>query len=87
MEKILLFPNSILRKKAEIVKKITLADLEIAERMIKIMLRAPGVGLAANQIGILKQIVTVHLHNEVKDNDKIYTLFNPRVISYSEKKK
>ena len=86
MEKILLFPNSILRKKAEIVKKITLADLEIAERMIKIMLRAPGVGLAANQIGILKQIVTVHLHNEVKDYDKIYTLFNPRIISYSEKK-
>ena len=86
MEKILLFPNSILRKKAEIVKKITSVDLKIAERMINIMLKAPGVGLAANQIGILKQIVTVHIHNEVKNNDKIYTLFNPKIISYSEKK-
>ena len=27
--------------------------------MMQIMIKAPGVGLAANQIGILKQIVTI----------------------------
>ena len=49
------------------------------------MKKAPGVGLAANQIGILKQIITVHIKDKEKEMDKIYTLFNPVVISYSKK--
>ena len=86
MEKILFVPNPILRKKAESVKKVSYAEVDISKRMIDIMLKAPGVGLAANQIGILKRIVTIHIHNKVKKIDKIYTLFNPKIISYSEKK-
>ena len=54
--------------------------------MIDIMIKAPGVGLAANQIGILKKIITVHIQDEIKNSDKIYALFNPKIISYSEKK-
>ena len=50
------------------------------------MLKAPGVGLAANQIGILKKIVTVHIRNEEKGTDNIYALFNPHIKSYSKKK-
>ena len=29
--------------------------------MMEIMLNAPGVGLAANQIGILKKIITINI--------------------------
>ena len=56
MEKILYVPNPILRQKANPLNKITYKDVEISKRMIDIMLKAPGVGLAANQVGILKQI-------------------------------
>ena len=86
MENILLVPNSILRKKANPVKKVSSADLEIAKRMTDIMLNAPGVGLAANQIGILKQIITINIPNQKKDENIIYTLFNPNIISFSKKK-
>ena len=86
MEKILFVPNPILRQKAKFLRKITLKDIEISKRMIDIMLSAPGVGLAANQIGILKQIITVHIKDEEKKLDKIYSLFNPNIISYSKNK-
>jgi len=54
--------------------------------MIEIMHQANGVGLAANQIGILKKIVTVNIKDEQKGIDKNYTLFNPTIISYSKEK-
>ena len=86
MEKILFVPHPILRQKAEFLKKITIKDVDIAKRMTDLMLKAPGVGLAANQIGILKRIVTVNIADEKKQKDKIYSLFNPNIISYSKKK-
>ena len=86
MEKILFVPNPILRKKAETLKKITSKDIDISNRMIDIMLKAPGVGLAANQIGILKQIVVVHIKNHEDNTDKIYSMFNPNITFFSKKK-
>ena len=86
MEKILFVPNPILRKKSDFLIKITLNDLNIAKKMTDLMLKAPGVGLAANQIGILKQIITVNIPDEKRNKDKIYSLFNPNIISYSKKK-
>ena len=47
---------------------------------------APGVGLAANQIGILKQIVTVHIKDKENNIEKLYTLFNPLITNFSKKK-
>ena len=86
MEKILFVPSPFLRKHAKPLKKITKNDVDISKRMISIMLSAPGVGLAANQIGILKKIITVNIYNDLKKKDKIYALFNPNIISYSKKK-
>jgi peptide deformylase len=86
MKKILFVPHPILRQKSNPLKKITPKDLDLAKKMTDIMLRAPGVGLAANQIGILKRIITVNIPDEKKIKDKVYTLFNPKIISYSQKK-
>ena len=51
--------------------------------MMDVMLRAPGVGLAANQIGILKQIVTIFFVEKERKREIQYTLYNPKIISYS----
>ena len=85
MRKILLIPHPTLRKKAEEIKEIKEEDFLIAKEMIEIMNRAPGVGLAANQIGILKKIITVNIQDEKNNIKKQYILFNPRIISYSKK--
>ena len=55
MNKILFVPSAKLRQQSEIIKKITKKDIDLSKQMIDIMLKAPGVGLAANQIGVLKK--------------------------------
>ncbi len=55
MEKILFVPHPKLRQHAQSIDKITKKEIVISKKMIEIMKNAPGVGLAANQIGILKK--------------------------------
>ena len=86
MNQILYVPDPILRQTSKKIKKITSKEIDISKKMIDLMLKAPGVGLAANQIGILKKIVTINLPNENNEENKIYTLFNPIITSYSKKK-
>ena len=55
------FPHEVLRKKARKVKKLDKSIHRIAEDLIDTMQNAQGVGLAANQIGILKRIIAMIL--------------------------
>ena len=50
------------------------------------MIKAPGVGLAANQIGILKQIVTIFFVDQKTKKETQYILYNPNIVSYSQEK-
>ena len=61
MQNLIYVPDPLLRQKADKIQSVGTAEKEIAKTMMQIMLKAPGVGLAANQIGILKQIVTIFL--------------------------
>ena len=83
MYKLLYVPNPFLRQKAEKINKVGEHELKIAKKMNEIMLKAPGVGLAANQIGILKQIVTIFFIDQETKKETSYNLFNPEIISYS----
>ena len=85
MRQILLVPHPILRQKAKDIKEIKEEDISIAKEMMKIMNNAPGVGLAANQIGVLKKIITVNIQDEENNQNNQYILFNPRINSYSKK--
>lgn len=49
--KILRFPNPILRKKAKAIKKVTPEIVQLIDDMIETMHAAPGIGLAAPQVG------------------------------------
>ena len=86
MEKILFVPHPKLRQQAKTIIKVTQSEIDLSKKMVDVMLDAPGVGLAANQIGILKKIVTVRIQDEEKGIDNIYVLFNPKIKSYSKKK-
>ena len=86
MTKLLYVPNPLLRQKAKKINIVGDEELKIAKKMKEIMLKAPGVGLAANQIGILKQIVTIFFVDQETKKETQYTLFNPNIVSYSQEK-
>jgi peptide deformylase len=69
------FPDPILRKKCRVVRRIDDKVTELANDMIETMDAAGGVGLAANQVGALQRVVTLHLPG---DEDAI-VLINPEV--------
>jgi peptide deformylase len=80
--KIHTYPDPVLRLKAEQVTSFD-KDLEsLSIDMAATMYDAPGVGLAANQVGVLKQIVVVDISVEEAERRYI-TLVNP-VISNGE---
>ncbi|WP_332308214.1 peptide deformylase [Desulfogranum japonicum] len=82
IREIITLPHPVLRQQAE---EITLFDddlKKLAQDMGETMYAAPGVGLAANQIGITKRIVVVDI-SENDDEKKFITLVNP-VISNGE---
>ena len=84
MSEILIVPHPLLRQKSKLLKKVTKEDVELSKNMTNIMKKAPGVGLAANQIGILKQIITVHIQDKEQEIEKIYALFNPKIVNVSK---
>ena len=81
---ILLVPHPILRQKAKKLNSVTAEDIKTANLMMKSMIKAPGVGLAANQVGILKQIVTINFEDKENNKKSNYILFNPKIIKYSQ---
>tara|TARA_A100001037_G_C14701651_1_gene436281 strand:+ start:72 stop:578 length:507 start_codon:yes stop_codon:yes gene_type:complete len=81
---ILLVPHPILRQRANKLTSITGEDIKTANLMMESMIKAPGVGLAANQVGILKQIVTINFEDKENNKKANYILFNPSIMQYSE---
>lgn len=56
---ILKYPDPLLKKKSAPVEKVDKEIGELIENMFETMYAAPGVGLAAPQIGILKRILVI----------------------------
>lgn len=71
--------NPVLKKKAKSVKKVTPAHLKLMEDMLETMIAAPGIGLAAPQVGISERIIVVRVE------DAVYCLVNPKIIKKSGK--
>lgn len=76
---ILTFPNSILRKKAKPVSVIDRELKDLINDMTETLKHAEGVGLAANQVGVLKRVCIIKASPEEE-----YTAYiNPEIIKKS----
>jgi peptide deformylase len=73
------YGDPILRKKAKPVDPKDPALKKLAQDMKETMAKARGVGLAANQVGVLKQIAVVDLSGG-EDNDSLLVLLNPVIV-------
>jgi peptide deformylase len=56
---IITIPDPVLRKKAASVERVDAALLKLAENMLATMYDAPGIGLAAPQVGILRRLIVM----------------------------
>ncbi len=81
--------NKILRSTAIPVTKFDQKLQDTADAMIDTMLNPEGlsvcgIGIAANQVGILEQIMIVTFNVETNKEPKIVAMINPEVVSFSK---
>ena len=72
--------DPVLRKQCQIIKNIDGELVTLSQDMIETTLAAPGVGLAANQIGIPWRLFVVNMGVET-DKDNLITLINPEITA------
>lgn len=79
---ILKYPDPRLSKVARPVSNVTDATVQLISDMLETMYAAPGVGLAATQVGVLQRIVVLDVDHE-NPRTNVYKLVNP-FITHSE---
>ncbi len=80
---ILIHPDPRLKKLCDPVAEITPEIAQLAEDMLETMYDAPGVGLAAPQIGVTKRVIVLDCSKE-QDARRPLAMVNPEVIWESE---
>ena len=81
---ILHYPDPRLRQKAEPVGEVNDDIRTTVDNMFETMYTAPGIGLAAVQVNILKQIIVIDLS---EDKNQPLCLINPEIIEHHGEEK
>ena len=81
---ILLAPHPTLSTKATPIAAVTPDLQRLAQDMLETMYEAPGIGLAANQIGRLERLIVMDCERDEDAPRKDVVLFNPVVTWESE---
>jgi peptide deformylase len=84
--KIVTLPDPILRRKARTVTSFDSELQSLVEDMIETLRAAPGVGLAAPQVGISDRLIVVEYPEDDEQEDapkKLYIVVNPEIKDMS----
>jgi len=85
IRKILTEPNKLLRQISKPVDKVRDEERKLMDDMLDIMYEAPGIGLAAIQIGIPKRIIVMDISRDEKKREPRYFV-NPIIKKRNEEK-
>lgn len=85
LRSILIHPDPRLRKNAAPVRAVDDAIRALARDMLETMYEAPGIGLAATQIGVMKQVFVMDC-GTVDDAPDPMVFLNPEILWLSEER-
>ncbi|MBV16767.1 MULTISPECIES: peptide deformylase [Thalassospira] len=83
LREILIVPDPRLKKECEPVTEVNDEIRQLLSDMLETMYAAPGIGLAAPQIGVMKRVVVMDVSDD-KDKPEPLKLINPEIIWESE---
>jgi len=90
LRKIVTLPEPVLRRKAHAVTKVDKNLQILIDDMVETMRDAPGVGLAAPQIGLTERLIVVEYYEHEEDEEKedapkkVWAVLNPEIVKASE---
>lgn len=75
---ILIYPDPRLHKKAAPIKHVDAEIRQLAADMAETMYAAPGIGLAATQVDVHKQLIIIDVS---EDKSKLNVFINPEIVA------
>ena len=84
IKKILVEPNKLLRQVSQPVDKVNKEIQKLMDDMLETMYSANGIGLAAIQIGVPKNLVVIDLLTKEKKRNPMFFV-NPEILKKSSK--
>ncbi|PJE27840.1 peptide deformylase [Pseudooceanicola antarcticus] len=81
---ILIHPDPRLKKVAAPVEDISDELRKLSDDMLETMYDAPGIGLAAPQIGILQRLIVLDCVKEEGETPRPLVMFNPEIVAASD---
>lgn len=88
IREIVTVPEAVLRRKAHKVTDYGKDFQQLVNDMVETMRQAPGVGLAALQVGVSMQLIVVEYNVDNEEDEdapkKLFVLANPEIIQTSE---
>jgi len=98
LRQIVTLPEPVLRRKAKPITKFDKELQTLIDDMIETMRGAPGVGLAAPQVGVSERLAVIEYAEDEDDDDEIedaekpakpkqlFVIINPEIVKASEEK-
>jgi len=83
LREILTEPNEILREKSSKVEKVDKDIQKLMDDMLETMYAAPGIGLAAIQVGVPKRVIVLDISPKDSEKNPMYFV-NPEIIEKSK---
>ena len=83
VRKILTEPDPILRQKSQPVDKVDDLTRKLMDDMLETMYLAPGIGLAAIQMGVPKRVIVLDVSKDPEKKEPMYFV-NPVIVSTSK---
>lgn len=77
------YPDKVLKEKAAAVENIDGKLQRLIDDMLETMYAAPGVGLAAPQVGISKRLIVIDISHRDEEKTPLIVLINPEIIDAS----
>ena len=90
LRKIVTLPDPVLRRKARAITKFDKELSTLIDDMVETMREAPGVGLAAPQIGLSDRLIVIEYYERGEDEEnedapkKVWAVVNPEIVKKSE---
>lgn len=75
-----IYGDEVLRKKAKTVRKVDKEIISLVDDMVTTMYLSSGIGLAANQVGVLKRIIVIDVTGGKNSKENLVILINPEII-------
>lgn len=84
--KLVTAPASVLSTRAKEIVSVDLEIRQLMDNMLELVYKQNGIGLAANQVGVLKRVVVLDLQDKESEYRDLFPLFmaNPKIIFQSD---